>query len=105
VVSSSPDFDASTARALEALEAVSTRDLIRAARGLEGRHDRAGLYRFGGVFRSFAYGRQLGGDQWLARSQLRAAVILASPSLAEQLAEAPEPFWRHVREAVRAAGS
>ena len=45
--------DSLVEEALRDLEAVSTRDLIRAARALEARYkdDAAGMFRFGGVFR------------------------------------------------------
>jgi hypothetical protein len=42
-------------------------------------------------------------DQTITRIQLESAVILASyGGLAERLEDAPEPFWRHVRDALRA---
>jgi hypothetical protein len=34
------------------------------------------------------------------RLKLSAAILLADKSLADRLADAPEPFWRHVREAL-----
>ncbi len=96
--------DSLVEEALRDLGAVSTRDLIRSARALEARYKRdpAGMFRFAGVFRSFAFARSRGSDPWLARHQLRAAVLLADESLAGRLADAPEPFWQHVREAILA---
>jgi hypothetical protein len=46
--------------------------------------------------------RREGEDPWLARIELSTAVIQAHESVAEQLADSPEPFWRHVREALLA---
>jgi hypothetical protein len=46
---------------------------------MEGKHDSAGLFRFGGVLRSSAIGRSLGGDQTITRIELESAVILARP--------------------------
>jgi hypothetical protein len=68
----------------------------------EGSTTRLGLHRFGGVFRTFAHERQEPGDPWLLRITLGAAIVLASPELADRIAVAPEPFWRHVRDALRA---
>ena len=66
-------------------------------------HDAAGMFRFAQPFRSYAFERREGGDPWLARIELSAAILLADESVAELLADAPEPFWRHVREALSTA--
>lgn len=99
------EHDALVVEALRDLEAVSTRDLIRSARVLEAKynHDAAGMFRFAQPFRSYAFERREGGDPWLARIELSAAILLADESVAELLADAPEPFWRHVREALSTA--
>ena len=96
--------DSLVEEALHDLEAVSARELIRSARALEARYeqDAAGMFRFAGVFRDVACSRRRGEDRWLARHQLRAAIFLADESVADRLADAPEPFWRHVRDALRA---
>jgi hypothetical protein len=60
------------------------------------------MFSFASVFRDVAYSRQRGEDPWLARHVLSAAIMLADESLADRLADAPEPFWQHVREALLA---
>jgi hypothetical protein len=99
-------WEASTEAALEALEAVSTRDLLRTARMLERKnHDALGLSRFAGTFRAVVYDRQerLEEPSRYTRIQVESAVLMASyGALAERLADAPEPFWQHVREAILA---
>jgi hypothetical protein len=90
--------------ALESLESVPTRELIRTARAIEARykHDPEGMFRFSGPLRSVVFDRRDGGESNFARIELSGAVILADESVAELLADAPEPFWRHVREAILA---
>ena len=54
------------------------------------------------MFDSVAYSRRNGSDLRYARIQLSSAVILANGDLAERLANAPDPFWCHVRDALGA---
>ena len=103
--SSGASRDSLVEKALNDLESVSSRELIRSARALEARyrHDQAGMCRFASVFRSFAFARSRGSDPWLARMELRAAILFADEGVAVRLADASsEPFWRHVREALLA---
>jgi hypothetical protein len=96
-------WETSTAAALEALEEVSSLDLIRTARAIGREHDSAGLFRFAGALRGVVYDRSDGDHpSTFTRIQIESAVILADGALADWLAEAPEPFWRHVRDAVLA---
>jgi len=96
-------WEASAEAALEDLEAVSSRDLLRTARAIGRQHDSAGLFRFAGALRGVVYDRSDGDyPSAFTRIQIESAVILTGGALADWLAEAPEPFWRHVRDAVLA---
>jgi hypothetical protein len=76
---------------------------IAAARVLERMDRDSGLRSFAQPLRSFVFERREDGDPWLARLELAAAIILAREGLADRLEDAPEPFWAHVREGLRAA--
>jgi hypothetical protein len=99
-------WEASTAAALDSLKQMSTRDLLRTARALEDtyKRDAARMFRFAGTFRAVAFDRheRLKEPSRYTRIQVELPVILASSALAERLADAPEPSWRHVREAILA---
>jgi hypothetical protein len=85
--------------------ASSSRDLTTASSALERkRNPGTDLWRFGDVFRLVADARQDGDEPgFVARIDLSVAVMDASrTALVERLAEAPEPFWRHVRDALAA---
>jgi hypothetical protein len=76
------------------------RELYATAEALERRRD--GLRKFSSIFRNVADAR---GESWgtdIPRFHLREYVSRADEELAVQIADAPAPFWRHVREAVRA---
>jgi hypothetical protein len=95
-------FDGAIEEALGALKDVSARDLLRAARTLERRED-GDSRRFGGVFRSVAYDRRDGDEPGrLPGIYLRCSVYLAGDEFLERIADAPAPFWRHVRAAIGA---
>jgi hypothetical protein len=85
-------------RALASLADVSTRQLHATAEALE--RSRNGLRAFGGVFRDVATSREVGSGPTLADFHLRQAVKRGGDELAERLAGAEAPFWRHVRDAV-----
>jgi hypothetical protein len=95
-------FEEHVEKALAALERVPTRDLIRTARAIEKRykHDPEGMFRFASVFRSVAFDRRGDDESQLSRIYLSTSVIQAQESVAEMLADAPESFWQHVREAI-----
>jgi hypothetical protein len=68
------------------------------ARALERRKDRLGA--FASIFRNVSDAR---GQSWstdIPRFHLRDYLTYADDELAEQIADAPAPFWRHVREAL-----
>jgi hypothetical protein len=85
-------------RALASLADVSTRQLHATAEALE--RPRNGLHPFTSVFRDVAYSRELGSRPTLADFHLRQAVERGGDELAERIAGAEAPFWRHVRNAV-----
>jgi hypothetical protein len=85
-------------RALASLADVGLRQLHATADALE--QPRNGLHPFTSVFRDVAYSRELGSRPTLADFHLRQAVKRGGDELAEQIAGAEAPFWRHVRDAV-----
>ena len=91
--------DRHLAEALASLEAVSVRELEATAEALERRRD--GLRGFAGIFRNVAHARVGGWDTDLPRFHLGQAVR-ADEEFSEQIEDASAPFWRHVREALRA---
>jgi hypothetical protein len=98
------EYEVHVDKALEALRAVSYRDLMAASKALERtRFETVDLWRFGSAFSSVADERQDGEEPGsFARMHLRIAVTDAPADLPERLEDAPEPFWRHVRDAVLA---
>jgi hypothetical protein len=90
--------DEHVAKALASLADVSTRELHATTEALERR--RNGLRDFVSVFRDVAYSRELGSAPKLADFHLRQAVEYGGDELAEQIAGAEAPFWRHVRDAL-----
>jgi hypothetical protein len=96
------EYEVHVEKALEALRAVGYRDLMATSQALERtRFETVDLWRFGSVFGSVAGERQDSGAS-LARMHLRIAVTDSPAGLPERLEDAPEPFWRHVRDAVLA---
>jgi hypothetical protein len=87
-------------RALASLAEVSTRQLHATAEALE--RGRNGLRPSTSVFRDVAYSRELGSRPTLADFHLRQAVKRGGDELAEQVAGAEAPFWRHVHDALHA---
>ena len=65
---------------------------------LERRKD--GLRCFASIFRSVAHAREGGWGSSLPRFHLEQAVSRADDELAARIAEAPAPFWQHVRDAL-----
>jgi DNA topoisomerase IB len=90
--------DEHLAKALASLADVSARQLHATAEALERR--RSGLRDFVSVFRDVAYSREFGSDLKHAAFHLRQAVENGGDELAERIADAEAPFWRHVRNAV-----
>jgi hypothetical protein len=74
------------------------RELEATSEALERRKD--SLRNFASIFRNVADAR---GESWgtdIPRFHLRERVSRADEKLAAQIADAPAPFWRHVREAL-----
>jgi hypothetical protein len=84
-------------RALASLDEVPVREL-EAVRGSQppSSHD------FAGIFRNAAHAREGGWSPSLPRFHLGQAVSRGGDELAEQIAGAEAPFWRHVGDALRA---
>jgi hypothetical protein len=74
------------------------RELEATAEALERRRDSLG--KFSSVFRDVAYAREGGWEARLARFHLGEYVSRANEEFAKQIADAPAPFWAHVRKAV-----
>jgi hypothetical protein len=90
-------------RRFASLDAIPVRELELTAEALERRRD--GLGKFSSIFRNVAQAR---GESWgtdLPRFHLRDYVSRADEEFAEQIADAPAPFWRHVRAGLKAARS
>jgi hypothetical protein len=68
---------------------------------LERRKD--GLRCFASIFRQVAHAREGGWSTDLPRFHLRENVSRDGGELSAQIADAPAPFWRHVRDAVQAS--
>jgi hypothetical protein len=75
-------------------------ELYATARALERRRDGVGM--FSSIFRNVADARGQSWSTGLSRFHLREYVSRADETVAAQIADAPAPFWRHVREAVEA---
>jgi len=92
--------DEHVAQALATLGDVTARQLHATAQALERRRDCMG--EFSSVFRDVAYSRKDGSDPHLAEFHIRQAVERGGDELAERIADAQAPFWRHVRDAYQA---
>jgi hypothetical protein len=68
--------------------------------GSSGPHDALGC--FASIFCNVAHARENGWGADLPRFHLGENVSRADDTLAAQIADAPAPFWRHVREALAA---
>jgi DNA topoisomerase IB len=84
-------------KALASLDDLPARELHATSEAI-GRRSR--LRDFAGVFRDVAYSRQDGSAPKLADFHLRQAVERGGDELGERIADAPAPFWRHVRDAL-----
>jgi hypothetical protein len=82
-------WEASTAAALEALEEVSSLDLIRTARAIGREHDSAGLFRFAGALRGVVYDRSEGCDHPSTFTRIQIESAVGSPKVT--LRPAPRP--------------
>jgi hypothetical protein len=90
-------------KAFASLDEVPVRELHATAEALERRKDRLGD--FSSIFRNVADAREGGWSASLARFHLRENVSRADEKLAAQIADAPAPFWCHVREALSSWGT
>ena len=84
--------------AFASLDDIPSRELHATAEALERRRD--GLRKYASIFRNVADAR---GQSWgtdIPRFHLREYVSRADEELAAQIADAPAPFWRHVRDAL-----
>jgi hypothetical protein len=86
-------------KALASLDDLTVRELEATAEALASR--RHPLHEFSSIFRNVAGDRQGGWDTSLPRFHLGQAVSRADEELATHIADAPAPFWRHVREALK----
>jgi DNA topoisomerase IB len=84
-------------KAFASLDDVPARELHATSDAI-GRRSR--LHDFAGVFGEVAYSRQDGSVPKLADFHLRQDVERGGDELAEQIADAKAPFWRHVRDAL-----
>ena len=85
-------------KAIASLGDLTVRELHATAEALARRRDP--LHAFSSVFRDVANAR---GESWstdIPRFHLRENVSRADEELAAQIADAPAPFWRHVRDAL-----
>jgi hypothetical protein len=92
--------DKHIAKAFASLDDLSKRELEATAEALSSR--RHPLHDFAGVFRDVVYSREDGSDPHLARFHVSQYVSRADDDLLTRLEGAEAPFWRHVREAIRA---
>ena len=84
--------------AFASLEDIPSHELYATAEALERRRD--GLRKYARIFRNVADAR---GQSWgtdIPRFHLRENVSRADEEFAAQIADAPAPFWRHVRDAL-----
>ena len=84
--------------AIASLGDLPARELEATAEALASR--RHPLHEFSSIFRQVAAAR---GESWgtdLPRFHLGQALSRADEKFAAQIAEAPAPFWRHVRDAL-----
>jgi hypothetical protein len=92
-------YDKHMEKALATLEDLSARELEVTGEKLSLRRD--GLRSFGLVFGDVTQARR--GESWSAgnsRFHLETAVPRVDDRLAAQIADAPAPFWAHVRDAL-----
>jgi hypothetical protein len=85
-------------KAFASLDDIPSRELHATADALERRRD--GLRKYASIFRNVADAR---GQSWgtdIPRFHLRESVHRADEELTAQIADAPAPFWRHVRDAL-----
>ena len=85
-------------RAFASLDEVPVRELVATSEALERRKD--GLRNFASIFRQVAQAREGGWGTDLPRFHLRENISRADEELTARMADAPAPFWRHVREAL-----
>ena len=85
-------------KALESLDDLTVRELEATSEALERRKD--SLHHFASIFRQAAHAREGGWGTDVPRFHLGQAISRADEELAAQIAEAPAPFWAHVREAL-----
>jgi hypothetical protein len=62
------------------------------------------LHEFASIFRGAAQAREGGWGTDIPRFHLRENVSRADEELAGRIADAPAPFWRHVRDALAERG-
>ena len=74
------------------------RELEATSEALERRKD--SLHHFASIFRQAAHVREGGWGTDVPRFHLGQAISRADEELAAQIAEAPAPFWHHVRDAL-----
>jgi hypothetical protein len=84
--------------AFASLDEVPVRELVATSEALERRKD--SLRHFASIFRQVAHPREGGWSADVPRFHLRENVSRADEELAAQIADAPAPFWRHVRDAL-----
>jgi len=84
--------------AIASLDDFTVRELEATAEAIGSR--RHPLYEFASIFRGVAQARGGGWSADIPRFHLRENVHRADDKLAAQIAEAPAPFWRHVRDAL-----
>ena len=87
-------------KAFASLDEVPVRELMATAEAVGSR--RHPLHDFASIFRGVASAREGGWGTDIPRFHLREAVSRADEQFAEQIADAPAPFWRHVRDALQA---
>ena len=87
-------------KALASLDDLTVRELEVTAEALASR--RHPLHAFSSVFRDVADARTGGWKADIARFHLSESVSRADDALAERIADAPAPFWLHVRDALHA---
>jgi hypothetical protein len=85
-------------KAFASLDDVPVRELVATSEALERRKD--GLGGFASIFRNVADARVGGWGTDIPRFHLGQAVSRADEGFVEQIADAPAPFWRHVRDAL-----
>lgn len=85
-------------KAFASLDDLSVRELVATAEAIGGR--RHPLFDFSSIFRGVASAREGGWGTDIPRFHLREYVARADDELAARIADAPAPFWRHVRNAL-----